>query len=60
MELIGVQKNEKNTIETFYQTPSMHTLYAYDEQCMNMLKSCVNTCYIATWGQHNQQETKWD
>ena len=34
--LIGVQKSEKNTVEAFYQTPRMHTLYTYDEQCMNM------------------------
>ena len=35
--LIGVQKSKKkNTIKTFNQTPSMHTLYTYDEQGMNM------------------------
>jgi len=29
--LIRVQKNEnKNTIETFYQRPSVHTLYIYN------------------------------
>ena len=50
--LIGVQKNEINTIKTFYQTQSVHTLYTYDEQCMNMLQSCLNTCYNTTWGQH--------
>ena len=31
-----VQKSEKNTIEAFYQTPSVHTLYTCDEQCMNV------------------------
>ena len=48
--LIGVQKNEKkkNTIEAFYQTPGVLTLFTYDEQCMNVLKSCLNTCYNAT------------
>ena len=28
--LIGFQ------MEAFYQTPRMHTLYTYDEQCMSM------------------------
>ena len=42
--LIGVQKSEKNTVEAFDQTPRMHTLYTYDEQCMNMWKTCLNTC----------------
>ena len=54
--LIGVQIDEKNTIQVFYQTYRVHTLYMYDEKCMNMLKSSLITCYFATWGQHNQQE----
>ena len=36
--LIGFQ------MEAFYQTPRMHTLYTYDEQCMSMWKTCLNTC----------------
>ena len=34
--LIGVQKSEKNSIETFYQTLRVHTLHMYDKQCMNI------------------------
>ena len=50
----------KNVIQAFCQTHSMHTLTLYNEQCMIMMKNAINTCPIATWGQHNQQKTKWD
>jgi len=33
--LIGVQESAKNTIKVFYQTPRVHSLHMYDEQCMN-------------------------
>ena len=49
--LIGVQESEKkkkhthtHPKEAFYQKPNVHTLYIYDEQCMNMWKSGLNTC----------------
>ena len=56
--LIEVPKNEKKTTETFYQTSSMHALHICDEQCMNMWKSYLNTCYFATRDQHFHQQYK--
>ena len=48
--LIRVQNKQQNTIWTFYQTHRVHTLYRYVKQCMNIWKSCLNTCYLCHKG----------
>ena len=41
--LIRVQTNEK-MLETFYQTPSVHTMNNNVKQYMNIMKTTLNTC----------------
>ena len=43
-------KQRENVIWTFYQTLRAHTLHMYVRQCMNIWKSCLNTCYFCHKG----------
>ena len=43
-------KQWENVIWAFYQTLGVHTLHMYVKQCMNIWKSCLNTCYFCHKG----------
>ena len=44
--LIGVQTSEKMFKKTFYQTSSVHIMNNNVKQCINIMKSTLNTCYF--------------
>ena len=48
--LIGVQNNKKMPFGHFIKHLRVHTLYIYIKQCMNIWKSCLNTCYFCHKG----------
>ena len=43
-------KQWENVIWAFYQTLRVHTLHMYVKQCMNIWKTCINTCYFCHMG----------
>ena len=48
--LIGIQNNEKLSFGHFVKHLRVHTLYMYVKQCMNIWKTCLNTCYFCHKG----------
>ena len=47
-------KQRENVIWAFYQIFRVHTLHMYVKQCINIWKSCLNTCYFC----HNGPTSK--
>jgi len=57
LELIGVQNNSKIPLEHFIKHLICNiilNMWAMHEH----VKICLNTCKIATWGQHRHKQTK--